>query len=353
MREPLSNASQPASCSTQRYDFEVLAVIVNYNSKHFLAIEKKLLEGLAELGRRVRLKLLLVDNCSTDGSFEELKEHAERVGVDAEAIRLSKNYGFTRAVNIAWHYARRRWKFKYLMLLNNDLVIVPSNVAKLLKYLEIDDIAGVQGTIMQATNPRLIDNCGHYIDIFGLTYPICRGYMLSCSKICCPSFLSGALSIYKSKVIYEIDQPFDNEVECYYDDKYLGLILWSKNYKLVHIPLIAAYHLGSASYVGYSVLKFRNTKWFEGIVISEISLSKFSSRKSLQYQVILIFTIIAILLSILFLRNYFKSLLLAIKVADRIKENTKDKILIDSIPKLNAKLNIFIRRLHRGVQIER
>jgi GT2 family glycosyltransferase len=177
--------------------------------------------------------------------------------------------------------------------------------------------------------------------------------MLSCSKICCPSFLSGALSIYKSKVIYEIDQPFDNEVECYYDDKYLGLILWSKNYKLVHIPLIAAYHLGSASYVGYSVLKFRNTKWFEGIVISEISLSKFSSRKSLQYQVILIFTIIAILLSILFLRNYFKSLLLAIKVADRIKENTKDKILIDSIPKLNAKLNIFIRRLHRGVQIER
>jgi len=345
MRESLSTASQPASCSTRSYDFEVLAVVVNYNSKHFLAIERKLLEGLAELGRRVRLKLLVVDNCSTDGSFEELKEHAKRAGVDAEAVRLSKNYGFTRAVNIAWHYARKRWKFKYLMLLNNDLVIVPSNTAKLLKYLEIDNVAGVQGTIMQADNPHIVDNCGHYIDIFGLTYPICRGYTIECAKVCHPSFLSGAFSVYRADAIEKLGQLFDNRVESYYDDKHLGLRLWSAGYKLLHVPLVVAYHLGSASYAARRKLK--SPQWFKGVALADLVPSR-AARSSVWCLVTLYYGIVAALLSLVTASNYVKNYVAALKEAKTFGRSvvmneglTRCVPLIMPVPKLN--------RLERGI----
>ena len=345
MREPLSNASQPAGCSTQRYDFEVLAVVVNYNSKAFLAIEKMLLEGLAELGRRVRFKLLLVDNCSTDGSFEELKEHAERVGVDTEAVRLSKNYGFTRAVNIAWHYARKRWKFKYLMLLNNDLVIVPSNAAKLLKYLEIDNVAGVQGTIMQADNPRLIDNAGFAIDAFGLTYPICRGYTIKCAKACHPSFISGAFSVYRADAIEKLGQPFDNRVESYYDDKHLGMRLWSAGYKLLHVPLVVAYHLGSTSYA--TRRKLKSPQWFKGVALADLVPSR-AARSSVWCLVTLYYGVVAVLLSLVTASNYVKNYVAALKEAKTFGRSvvmneglTRSVPLIMPVPKLN--------RLERGI----
>jgi GT2 family glycosyltransferase len=351
MREPLSNASQPASYATQRYDFEVLAVVVNYNSKPFLAIERKLLEGLAELGRRVRLKLLLVDNCSTDGSFEELKEHAKRVGVDTETVRLSKNYGFTRAVNIAWHYARRRWKFKYLMLLNNDLIIVPSNAAKLLKYLEIDNVAGVQGTIMQADNPHIVDNAGFAIDTFGLTYPICRGYTIECAKACHPSFLSGAFSVYRADAIEKLGQPFHNAVEAYFDDKYLGLRLWSAGYKLLHVPLVAAYHLGSASYAAQRKLK--SPQWFRGIVLAELAPS-YIGRSPLRYLITIYYGAIAVILSLVQLSNtiIIKQYIFALKEVLKLRTSLDiDKNLAKVVPMIKPKLTL--NRLNLGITLQR
>jgi len=346
----LETPLRPKNQSEKGYDFEVLTVVVNYNSKPFLAIERKLLEGLAELGRRVRLKLLLVDNHSTDGSFEELEEHAERVGVDAEAIRLSKNFGFTRAVNIAWHYARRRWKFKYFMLLNNDLVIVPSNVAKLLKYLEIDNVAGVQGTIMQADNPRLIDNAGFAIDTFGLTYPICRGYTIKCAKTCHPSFLSGAFSVYRADAIEKLGQPFHNAVEAYFDDKYLGLRLWSSGYKLLHVPLVVAYHLGSASYAARRKLK--SHQWFKGIVLAELAPS-YIGRSQVRYLITIYYGAIAVILSLVQLSNttILKQYISALKEVLKLRTSGDvDKSLAKAVPRIKPKLTL--NRLNLGVTLQ-
>ncbi|MGC8933276.1 MAG: glycosyltransferase, partial [Candidatus Methanodesulfokora sp.] len=91
---------------------------MNYNSKPFIGIVKKLVEGIARLDDFARVKLLFVDNCSTDGSSETAVEYSRSLGVDVELLKLSKNFGFTRAVNIAWHYARKRWEFKSFALLN-------------------------------------------------------------------------------------------------------------------------------------------------------------------------------------------------------------------------------------------
>jgi len=343
MYEPWKRMPQPYSYSTKRYDFEVLAVIVNYNSKPFLAIEKILLKGLADLGRYTKIKLLLVDNYSTDGSFEELKEHLKRLGVDTDAVGLSKNYGFARAVNIAWHYAFKRWKFRYLMLLNNDLVIVPSNVVKLLKYLEIDNVAGVQGTILQADNPHIVDNAGFAIDTFGLTYPICRGYTVECAKVYHPSFLSGAFSVYRADAIEKLGQPFHNAVEAYFDDKYLGLRLWSAGYKLLHVPLVVAYHLGSASYA--TRRKLRSSQWFKGVMLSELAPSYIAEDSSFILLVVA-FGILSVFLSLFLMVNIVKSFVRVCKKL-RMLKNSSSLIDRNKIPMINFTLKL--DRLKYGV----
>jgi GT2 family glycosyltransferase len=336
------------SKTSSRNTYDVLAVVVNYNSKSFLGIEKKLLEGLAELSNTVRVRLILVDNHSSDGSLEMLKEHGRKIGLDMETVRLSKNFGFTRAVNIAWHYARKRWRFKYFMLLNNDLVIVPRNVIRLLKYLEIDGVAGVQGTIMQATNPHLVDNAGFVVDIFGLTYPICRGYSFCCAKPCHPSFLSGAFSVYRASIIDRLGQPFNNRVECYYDDKYLGLVLWSIGYKLLHVPFIVAYHLGSASYADR--YKFKSPQWFKGIVLAELGPS-FSLKSPIWWLVALYYGVISVALSILVTSNYVKSYVISLKEIKTFKQiSTLTRNAFELIPKL--RFIIKLNRIEKGVKFQ-
>lgn len=325
-------------------------MIINYNSKPFLAIEKMLLKGLVDLGRYTKIKLLLVDNYSTDGSFEELKEHSKRLGVDTEAVRLSKNYGFARAVNIAWHYALKLWKFKYLMLLNNDLVIVPNNVAKLLKYLEIDNVAGVQGTIMQADNPRLVDNAGFAIDTFGLTYPICRGYTIKCAKTCHPSFLSGAFSVYRADAIEKLGQPFHNAVEAYFDDKYLGLRLWSTGYNLLHVPLLVAYHLGSASYA--TRRKLKSHQWFKGIVLAELAPS-YIGRSQVRYLITIYYGAIAVILSLVQLSNttILKQYISALKEVLKLRTSEDvDKSFAKTVPMIKPKLTL--KRLNLGITLQ-
>jgi len=324
--------------------YDVLAVVVNYNSRPFIAIERKLLEGLAELGRAVRLKLLLVDNCSADGSFEELREHARRLGLDAEAVRLSRNFGFTRAVNIAWRYARRRWEFRYFMLLNNDLVIVPGNVLRLLRYLEVDGVAGVQGTVMQAANPRLVDNCGFFVDRFGLTHPICRGFTVECAKLCYPSFLSGAFSVYRADAISELGTPFDDRVECYYDDKHLGLRLWSSGRKLLHVPLVVAYHLGSASYAARRKLK--SPQWFKGVVVAELAPSRALGTAS-HILPVLYYGVVSVALTLLTRANYVKSYVSSLREVNILSQDRA--LRFGLLPKIGPR--IFLNRLERGVRL--
>ena len=70
---------------------KVTVIIPNYNGKHFL---KPCLESLSKQSCR-GFDILIVDNHSTDGSVEFLKEHYPEAGL----IVLEKNRGFSAAVN--------------------------------------------------------------------------------------------------------------------------------------------------------------------------------------------------------------------------------------------------------------
>ena len=335
--------------------YDILVVIVNYNSSKIIDIEKLLLKGIKELSRNREVKLLLIDNNSVDASPRLLTEYARALSIDYKLLVLSRNYGFARAVNMGYRYAYKRYCFRYFMLVNNDAVIVPENTLKIIEYLEYDDIGGVQGTIMQAYNPGIIDNAGFLIDSLGLSYPVCRGFPVECSRRYFPSYLSGAHSIYKRELLDKIGGPFSNYFEGYFDDRYLGLLSWSKGYKLLHVPVITAYHVGSFSFSGINRV-FKSPKWFKNITLADLVSSSIVSGSGGTALILYMYLLVASMASLIRGRNYVKPVIQAYKEYKMFKQSSEYLELVDNvnearIPRINK--TVLWRNHLKGIKINK
>lgn len=104
-------------------------IIISYNSHCVIK------QCLASLFGSNKYPAIIIDNASTDGSSETLKESFPC----AEIIALKQNIGYGRATNIAL----RKVKTPYAMLLNPDLYAKPEDIEKLLKHAKeaADDVA--------------------------------------------------------------------------------------------------------------------------------------------------------------------------------------------------------------------
>lgn len=100
-----------------------LIILVNYNNW------KDTLECIDSLKKSgiEDSNILIIENCSTNNSFEELKA-AE---LNIKIINTKKNLGFTGGNNLGIKYAIEN-KFKYAILLNNDTIVDSKNPINML-----------------------------------------------------------------------------------------------------------------------------------------------------------------------------------------------------------------------------
>ena len=96
-------------------------IIVTHNSKDFL---RNCLKSVFEKIKDLSFEVLVVDNASTDGTFEMLKNEFPQV----KAIFSKENLGFAKANNLAIKEA----KGKYIFLLNPDTILLDENFEKLI-----------------------------------------------------------------------------------------------------------------------------------------------------------------------------------------------------------------------------
>ena len=238
-------------------------LFINYNSRKILLLEKLIIFNLKNESNII---FNLVDNASRDNSdaiiLELLKEH----DLPYRYYRLPYNIGFARAVNFA--FRRLDKDVKYVVFLNNDLIPVRGIIGQLVDVLEGGGFAGVQGTIMQLLKPWLVDNAGHMVDRFGLSYSVCRERPFSCARDYEPSFLNGGFSIYRVDVLRKLGTPFSDVYEAYFDDKLLGARLWKRGYRIFHKAIVAGFHLGSATYGPRRL--FKSARWFKYVSAAEL-----------------------------------------------------------------------------------
>lgn len=111
---------------------DVAALVVSYRSAATL---ERLLESLREQARGgVRLRVVVVDNASDDGSLRIAAAHSDVVAVDAGG-----NVGYAAALNIARRHAGDA---DALLVLNPDLVVQPGAVSRMLARMELSE-AGI------------------------------------------------------------------------------------------------------------------------------------------------------------------------------------------------------------------
>ncbi|MFQ3592658.1 MAG: glycosyltransferase family 2 protein, partial [Gemmataceae bacterium] len=100
----------------------VSVCIVNWNCRQQL---RRCLRSLSHRHQRLRLEIVVVDNGSTDGAPEMVAQRFPRV----QLLRNAQNLGYARGCNQAAQQARGR----YLFFLNNDTVIPPGTLRRLVK----------------------------------------------------------------------------------------------------------------------------------------------------------------------------------------------------------------------------
>ena len=117
----------------------VSILVVAYKSREYLA---PLLDSILHNTAYPNYEVIVVDNCSGDGSAEFLHRRGEE-WAQLRVVILDVNKGFAASNNLAAQQARG----DYLVLLNADTVVTPGWLELLLRPLRSDDSIGVTAPV--------------------------------------------------------------------------------------------------------------------------------------------------------------------------------------------------------------
>jgi GT2 family glycosyltransferase len=220
----------------------VTLITPNLNGRCHL---EALLDSVREQGVPAdQLEVIVVDNGSTDGSTELVRDRFPW----ARVLRNEENVGFARANN----QGAREAAGKYLALVNNDIRLDRAWLRTMLaaRQAETAETACVASRIL-SWNGSTIDFVGGTMAFNGVgfntdfgapaiaprTYP---GELL---------FASGAAMLVDRDVFLEVGG-FDDDYFAYYEDVDFGWRLWLLGFRVVFCPEAVAYHRRNASLPG-------------------------------------------------------------------------------------------------------
>ncbi|MBN1231978.1 MAG: glycosyltransferase family 2 protein [Candidatus Coatesbacteria bacterium] len=119
----------------------VAIVIVTWNKKDYLI---NLLESLREIDYQ-NFSIILVDNASTDGTAEYVKEHFP----DITLLLQKENIGGTGGFNAGMTYVVKQGKHDYVWLLDNDVKVEKDALRNLVLALENRLDSAVAGSVIR------------------------------------------------------------------------------------------------------------------------------------------------------------------------------------------------------------
>jgi GT2 family glycosyltransferase len=204
------------------------------------------------------MEMILVDNASTDGSVEYIKNLFPNLHIIINRKNLGYGGGNNRGI--------REAKGKYIFVLNSDTEIEKDCLELLWKCIDTDQEIGV-------TTPKiLLYDRRDIIDAAGLTiYPdglsIGRGRLEPQEKYNQREevfFGSGCASLLRKEMLEEIGL-FDEDFFAYAEDTDLGWRARLARWKSYYVPEAVVYHHHSKKFGTYSPLKAflveRNRIW--------------------------------------------------------------------------------------------
>ena len=156
-------------------DIRISVIVISYNGIEFIT---DCLTSIVKSLQGESAEIIVVDNGSTDGTFESIKQDHHYV----KLIKNQSNLGFAKAVN----RGLRESKGEYIFLLNQDTRIVTRAISDLAARLAQDERIGIIGPKFVGFDGNLQKSCRtfpRYRDIFyelaGLSYLFPRSRIFS------------------------------------------------------------------------------------------------------------------------------------------------------------------------------
>jgi GT2 family glycosyltransferase len=227
---------------------EVSAVVVSYNTRDPLC---RCLRDLEAQEGIPLLQTIVVDNGSTDGSIELLREHFSGV----ELVELSGNAGFAAAANLGLD----RCRGEYVLLLNSDAFMHPGSLSELVgtagRYPRAGTIGprllNPDGTLQRSAWP--FPHAGRLLlEAFGVHRLLHRVRVLedlgqwAHDEERSVEFLIGACLLFRAEMLAQVSG-FDEAFWLYGEEADLQRRARSRGWSAVLAPAATVTHLAGAS----------------------------------------------------------------------------------------------------------
>ena len=220
----------------------VSIIIVNYNKN------QDTLDCLKSLKNQTynNFEILLVDNGSEYNSFLELKKELKQFKDDLEIalIRNKVNLYFAGGNNKAIKIADG----EYICLLNNDTVVSPDFIEKMVEFLEENSDAGmISPKIKVYKNKNYLWYAGAYVNLRKASVSRLRGRWeydpqnQKYNKVMLTDYAAGTALFLKKEVIKKIGL-LDESFFMYYEETDWNLRAKKKGYKIYYVPTTIIYH---------------------------------------------------------------------------------------------------------------
>lgn len=237
---------------------KTVAILVNYNNyKDTKEAVNSLLDQSYPL-----YKIVVVDNCSLNKSFIELKK-VYKENKNIIILQSKGNKGFSYGNNFGIKHMLRNFKFDYFLLINNDTVSDKDINKIFINYIENNKqkkIGILTGKIYFYDKPNKLWFAGGYFNKLK-----CSGYSFSRGKSDKGqfeeekeiNFATGCLWFFRKELINEIGL-LPEEYFLYLEDVDFSLNLINNGYKIIYIPKIKIWHKIGLNFQNKKI----NTKYY-------------------------------------------------------------------------------------------
>ncbi len=225
----------------------ISVIIPNYNGKELF--QKYLLYNLSIFeSLKSNIQIIVVDDASTDGSVEYLKENFND---KITLIEKKENTGFAQTCNLGIQMAHNELTF----LLNTDVQLSADYFNHLFKYFESPDTFGVMGRII-GMNDDVIQESARCPKIIGRKIKPSNFFYLKNESILTPTFyLSGAIALMDTEKLKEINGFNELFNPFYSEDQELCIRAWRLGWKCYYEHNAICRHEVAASTKNHSSRK--------------------------------------------------------------------------------------------------
>lgn len=216
---------------------EITVIIPNYNGKEYIrqCLDSLMAQDFTDF------EIIVVDNCSEDGSADLVAgNYGDMKGL--KLIRLTQNFGFSRAVN----EGMKASSAPFVLLLNSDTKADSHFVGALYSAVTSDKmIFSAASKMLQMKQPDRIDGAGDLYCALGWAFARGKGKKSSRYSKPCDVFAACAgAAIYRRSMLDETGW-FDEFHFAYLEDIDIGYRARIMGYRNVYTPEAVVWHVGS------------------------------------------------------------------------------------------------------------